>query len=81
MTVDSGEVPAKPGIATWPARIREYFGDLRGEMRRVTWPTRDQVITTTAVVIVAVFAFAAYFWAVDLILGSAITRVFSFFTK
>ena len=28
------------------------------EMRKVTWPTRKQVESTTAVVIVSVFAFA-----------------------
>jgi preprotein translocase subunit SecE len=33
------------------------------------------------VVIVAVFAFAAYFAVVDLILGRAIQRVFSALTK
>jgi len=79
--MESTEVLAKPGIAAWPARVREYFEELKGEMRRVTWPSREQVIATTAVVIAAVFIFAAYFWAVDLVLGKAITKVFAFFTK
>ena len=34
-------------------------------MRRVTWPSWKQVRATTVVVIVAVFAFAAYFAVVD----------------
>ena len=37
-------------------------------MKRVTWPNRKQVEGTTVVVIVAVFAFAAYFAVVDTML-------------
>jgi len=61
--------------------IREFFKDLHAEMRRVTWPNRKQVRATTLVVIVTVFAFAAYFAVVDLALGRTITKVFDLFTK
>jgi preprotein translocase subunit SecE len=50
-------------------------------MRRVTWPTRKQVESTTAVVIFSVFAFAGYFWIVDGILSNGIRDVLNFFTK
>ncbi len=59
--------------------VKEFFVDLHTEMRRVTWPSRKQVQATTLVVIVAVFAFAAYFWVVDLALGRTITKVFNLF--
>jgi preprotein translocase subunit SecE len=72
-------LPAK--IAGWPARVKEYFLDLQGEMKRVTWPAWKQVRATTLVVIAAVFAFAAYFFLVDLLLGRAITRIFNMFTR
>jgi len=61
--------------------IREFFKDLHAEMRRVTWPNRKQVQATTLVVILTVFAFAAYFFVVDLALGRTITKVFDLFTK
>lgn len=64
------------GIAAWPGRIKEYFDDLKAEMRRVTWPNKKQVQATTAVVIVSVFLFAAYFAVVDLVLGRAINQIF-----
>jgi preprotein translocase subunit SecE len=60
---------------------KEYFGDLRLEMKRVTWPNRKQVQSTTGVVIFAVFAFAAYFWVVDGVLHGAVQRLLNFFTK
>ena len=60
----------------WVNGVKDYFGDLKAEMHRVTWPSRKQVQATTAVVIVAVFLFAAYFALVDLILGRTINQIF-----
>jgi len=60
-------------------RIKEYVADLQGEMRRVTWPSADQVKGTTAVVIATVFAFSAYFFFVDFVMGHLITRIFTLF--
>jgi preprotein translocase subunit SecE len=79
MSEDASVVKAGP--AGWPAQMKEYFEDLRLEMRRVTWPTWDQVRATTAVVIFAVFAFAAYFAVVDTIVGRGIQKLFDTFTK
>jgi len=62
---------------TWPARTKSYFEELQMEMRRVTWPSWKQVRATTAVVIVAVFAFAAYFALVDEVVGNAINKLFT----
>ncbi len=64
-----------------PARIREYVDDLKGEMRKVTWPSSKQVQATTAVVIATVFGFAFYFAAIDILLGRAIRRLFETFAK
>jgi preprotein translocase subunit SecE len=68
-------------VAKWSEGTKEYFNDLKLEMRRVTWPTRTQVESTTAVVIFSVFAFAAYFWVVDGVLSRAVQDVLKFFTK
>jgi preprotein translocase subunit SecE len=51
------------------------------EMKLVTWPAWKQVRATTAVVIAAVFAFAAYFFVVDLIVSRGIQKLFDTFTK
>lgn len=68
-------------VKVWVDNTKDYINDLKLEMRRVTWPSRKQVETTTGVVIVSVFAFAAYFFVVDSLLGKAIKGVLSFFTK
>lgn len=63
------------------SRIGDYIDDLKTEMKHVTWPAKKQVQATTAVVIIAVFMFAAYFAAVDLVLGRAISQVFDALAK
>ena len=68
-------------MAQWPQQTRTYVEGLRDEMRRVTWPSWKQVRATTIVVIVAVFAFAAYFYLVDVVFGQMITKVFDTFSK
>jgi preprotein translocase subunit SecE len=68
-------------VAGWPQAVKSYFDDLKMEMHRVTWPQWKQVRATTIVVIVSVFAFAAYFAVVDMILGRSITKVFDTFTR
>lgn len=72
----NSQASALSNVASWPKRLKDYFEDLQGEMRRVTWPTKKQVYATTAVVILTVFAFALYFWLIDLLLGRGITRLF-----
>ena len=53
-------------------RTVDFLRDVRSEMRKVTTPSREEVRTTTTVVIVTVFAFAAYFYVVDAVLSRAI---------
>ena len=74
--------PTKPvstleSMKQWPQIIRDYIDDLKLEMRRVTWPTRAQVQATTLVVILTVFAFAAYFKLVDGIIERIIALITS----
>ena len=62
-------------VKEWPEITRNYVGELQMEMKRVTWPNRKQVENTTAVVILTVFAFAAYFKVVDTIMYNAVHSI------
>jgi preprotein translocase subunit SecE len=62
-------------IKEWPEIIKNYVGELQLEMKRVTWPNRKQVENTTAIVILTVFAFAAYFKVVDTIMYNAVHSI------
>jgi preprotein translocase subunit SecE len=59
-------------ITAFWTRTSEFLKDVRGEMRKVVTPSRSEVQSTTIVVIVAVFLFAAYFYVIDTVLGSAL---------
>jgi preprotein translocase subunit SecE len=65
----------------WVHTTKDYINDLKLEMRRVTWPNRKQVESTTAVVIVSVFLFAGYFALVDTVLQAGVKGVLTYFTK
>jgi preprotein translocase subunit SecE len=55
-----------------PQRLISFLKDTRSEMNKVVWPGRDQVRTNTIVVLICVFFFAAFFFAVDKVIGTAI---------
>jgi preprotein translocase subunit SecE len=72
---------ALESIKEWPVATKNYIQELQNEMRKVTWPSAKQVRATTGVVILTVFAFAAYFQVVDSILTRTINRVYSVLAK
>ncbi len=39
-------------------RIRRYFRDVRGELKKVAWPNRQQVVSSTLVVLTTVLLLA-----------------------
>jgi len=75
----AAELEAKK--TTWIESTREYLSDIRSEMRRVTWPNRKQVESTTLVVILSVFVFAAYFKIVDKVIENTVTRGYTALVK
>lgn len=62
-------------IKAWPERAKNFYNDVRTEMKKVTTPSRKEVQGTTTVVIITVFLFAAYFWLIDTVIGKAMDQV------
>jgi preprotein translocase subunit SecE len=56
-------------------QVRGYFEGVRTEMRRVTWPAKQEVYGTTVMVILSTFLFAAYFALCDYGFRSLVQRV------
>ena len=63
-------------LKSWPERIKSFYNDVRTEMKKVTAPAFKEVRATTAVVIITVFLFGLYFWAIDNVIGKGIDYVF-----
>ena len=66
-------------IAEYPKRIVKYWHEVRLEMSKVNWPSREDVISTTLVVVVTVGLFAAYFAAIDGGLSYLVNQLFKLF--
>lgn len=45
--------------------IARFFRDLRGEMKKVVWPTKKQVLNNTIVVIVVMLVVGVIIWGLD----------------
>ena len=56
----------------WWGSVREFFRDTNAEMKKVTWPTKNEVVGTTTVVIVATIVFALFLWACDEAFGRSV---------
>ena len=57
-------------------RFREYIKDVRGELAKVSWPTREELRDSTMVVIVTVLLVAAFIGLVDQGLNRAVALIF-----
>jgi preprotein translocase subunit SecE len=63
-----GTVVVSAVIASQTERGRQVTGflkDAQVEVRKVVWPTRQEAIQTTAVVLVVVLVAALFLWALD----------------
>jgi preprotein translocase subunit SecE len=56
-------------------KIKHFFGETRVEMRKVTWPTRDELKESTKIVIVATFVVTMFIGIIDQILTLIVRRL------
>jgi len=50
----------------WWQRLKTFFREVSVETKKVTWPSRDEVMATTVVVIAASFVFGIFLYLCDL---------------
>ena len=68
------------GIAKNPlVRLREYIADVRVEMKRVTWPGKQEIYGTTLMVVLTTILFGIYFWFVDSAFSRVVTKLLDYF--
>jgi preprotein translocase subunit SecE len=62
-------------------RIKEFFTkflpEVVAEMKKTSYPSRQEVIGTTGVVLITSFIFAVYLWGVDVIIVRAYEWLFN----
>jgi preprotein translocase subunit SecE len=66
-------------IKQWADGTKEFYLNVRSEMKKVSWPGRQEVLSTTLVVIIAVIFFGAYLGIVDALLNAGVQRLLTYF--
>jgi len=78
---DGAPASGLAGAIGWlPRKINEgrsFLSEVRAELKKVTWPSRKEVYSTTIVVVATSVFFGFYLWGLDL----ALSRVLSLALK
>ena len=52
----------KPGVF---ARLKNYLSDVKGELKRVTWPTKEELRSYSVAIIIMLIVFGLVIWLID----------------
>lgn len=57
-------------------KIKAFFQESYGELKKVVWPGRDSVVSSTKVVLISTVVFAIFFGVVDFLLINGLYLLF-----
>jgi preprotein translocase subunit SecE len=57
------------------AKLRNFFLEVKGEMAKVTWPTREELIGSTGVVLMTMLILSTFIGLTDFIVSIAMTFI------
>ena len=76
---DEGQGGGIASLFGWPGRklaeARAFFTEVRSELKKVTWPSRQEVYSTTLVVIATSILFGFYLWGLDIVFSRVMSLV------
>jgi preprotein translocase subunit SecE len=78
--MDRVQVAPQPNrLVGWVGRTREFLTGVREELRKVTWPTRDELVKATRMIVVLSIALGILIglmdWVLQLIFVDGIARL------
>ena len=77
---DEGQPSGIAGAIGWlPRKLgdgRAFLSEVRSELKKVNWPSRKEVYSTTIVVIATSVFFGFYLWGLDIAMSRALELVF-----
>ena len=56
--------------------IIKFFEDVVKEMKKVTWPTKEELVESTKIVIVACIILAGFTYGIDMLISLVISGIF-----
>jgi preprotein translocase subunit SecE len=63
----------------WYKKLWNFLKDVRAELKKVTWPSKNEVTSTTIVVIAATVFFGFYLFFMDVIFSWVIGQIKNLF--
>ena len=64
-------------VKTGSSRFKKFLREVKAELKKVSWPTRSELISNTGIVFVAVAVVCTLIWAID----SVFNEVLKFIIK
>ncbi len=58
-------------------QLKEFFEESKGELKKVTWPSRKETVATSIAVVVLVLVMSVFLWGVDLVLSRVVQLILS----
>ncbi len=56
--------------------IAQYLNDVGKEMRKVSWPSRNELISNTLITLFATAVISLYIWAADEVISRALQFIY-----
>jgi preprotein translocase subunit SecE len=63
----------------WTKKLGHFLKDVKAELKKVTWPSKNEVTSTTIVVIAATVFFGFYLFFMDVIFSWVIGQIKNLF--
>jgi len=60
-------------------RIGNYLTEIKGEIKKVTWPNKNDLVKTTIAVLVSSFIFGVFLFIVDAFFSRVIREIVGIF--
>ena len=68
--------PAPPPAHRERSSAKEFVREVRGELKKVAWPTKAEVVTSTIVVLMAVIVMTLLIFGLDLAFSKGVLNLF-----
>ncbi len=72
---DDGERETMNDKIRWYKRFINFLKETRAELKKVTWPSKSEVTSTTIVVVIATIFFGFYLFFMDIIFSFVIKNI------
>ena len=63
-------------VRAW-SRIKRFFRELKSELKKVSWTSKDQMLKNTLIVLLCVVIVGVFIWTFDAVSGLLINGIIS----